>query len=63
MCWEEEKYLSRVENTVRTVARRNPDKPVFVISPFYHCGEAYDAGGKTDLRRRQMGGDRKAAGA
>ncbi len=52
--WEEEKFLGRVENTVRTVAGRNPGKPVFVISPFYHCGEAYDAGGKTDLRRRQM---------
>jgi len=52
--WEEGKFLSRVENTVRTVAGRNPDKPVFVISPFYHCGEAYDAGGKTDLRRRQI---------
>ena len=37
--WEESKIRERVENIVRTVAGRNPEKPVFVISPFFHCGE------------------------
>lgn len=54
MGWEEEKFLARVKNTVRTVAGRNPDKPVFVISPFYYCGETFDASGKADRRRAQM---------
>lgn len=42
LSWEEEKIRARVENVIRQVAGRNPDKPVFVISPFYHCGEAFD---------------------
>ncbi len=40
--WPEEKIYSRVENILRQVAGRNPEKPVFVISPFYHCGEDFD---------------------
>ena len=37
--WEEEMIRSRTENLIRQVAGRNPDKPVFVISPFYYCGD------------------------
>lgn len=40
--WPEEKIRERVENIIRQVAGRNGDKPVFVISPFYHCGEDFD---------------------
>jgi len=54
LSWPEEKYLRRVENTVRQIALRNPNKPIFVISPFFHCGEIFDQSGKTELRRSQM---------
>ena len=37
--WENEKIKERTENIIRQVAGRNSDKPVFVISPFYHCGD------------------------
>ncbi|MBQ3075176.1 MAG: hypothetical protein IJC26_03820 [Clostridia bacterium] len=40
--WPEDKIYSRVENMLRQVAGRNADKPVFVISPFYHCGEDFN---------------------
>ena len=34
--WDDnEKIRSRVDYTVWTVAEKNPDKPIFVISPFY----------------------------
>lgn len=49
--WEEEKIRSRVENILRQVVGRNPHKPVFVISPFYHCGEAFSPGGETEKWR------------
>ncbi len=54
LSWPEEKYLQRVENAVRQTALRNPNKPIFVISPFFHCGEIFDQSGKTELRRSQM---------
>ena len=41
--WEEEKILERVTNTVRQIAGRNPDKQVFVISPYY-CGDDFSNG-------------------
>lgn len=40
--WEEEKIYSRVENMIKQVAGRNPEKHIFVISPFYHCGDDFD---------------------
>ncbi len=43
--WNNEKAGSRVENIIRQVAGRNPDKPVFVISPFYHCGDDFAQSG------------------
>lgn len=33
--WDRDKIHSRVTNTVKQVAGRNPDKKVYVISPFY----------------------------
>ena len=50
--WEEDKIFGRVENTIRQVAGRNPDKPVIVISPFYHCGDDFDAAGHGNKWRR-----------
>ena len=47
--WEDEKIVSRVENIIRQVAGRNVDKPVFVISPFYHCAEDFS---ETDRAKR-----------
>lgn len=40
--WDEEKILSRAGNMIGATAGRNPDKPVFVISPFYYGGEKLD---------------------
>lgn len=41
--WDKEKIISRVENIINEVAGRNKDKKVFVISPFYHCGEDFNS--------------------
>ena len=40
--WPEDQIRVRVENILAQVAGRNKDKPVFVISPFYHCGEDFN---------------------
>ena len=40
--WDHEKIISRARNIITEVAGRNPDKQVFVISPFYHCGEYFN---------------------
>ena len=39
--WDDEKIITRTENMIRQVAGRNSDKPIFVISPFYHCGDDF----------------------
>lgn len=39
--WTVEKFRERAENIIKEVALRNPEKPIFVISPFYHCGDEY----------------------
>lgn len=53
--WEEEKIINRVENMLRQVAGRNRGKPIFVISPFYHCGEEFNPNGQAELWRRLIG--------
>lgn len=50
--WEEEKISNRVENTIMQIAGRNKEKPVFVISPFYYCGDDFDNNGHADKWRR-----------
>lgn len=52
LSWPDEKIISRVENMVRQVAGRNEEKPVFVISPFYHCGEYFNKNDNTGNWRR-----------
>ena len=42
LSWPDETIISRVENIIRQVAGKNPDKPIFVISPFYHCGDDFN---------------------
>lgn len=39
--WDERKINERVSNTVRQIASRNPEKPVFVISPLYCFDDFY----------------------
>lgn len=46
--WEEDKILQRVDNTLTQIAVRNPEKPIFVVSPFYY--------GNEDLRGCTHGG-------
>lgn len=41
--WEDEKIYERATNAIRTVADKNPNKPVVVISPFY-SNEDYEGG-------------------
>ncbi|MBE7053128.1 MAG: hypothetical protein E7391_02505 [Ruminococcaceae bacterium] len=41
LLWEEEKIYEKVTNIINQVAGRNKDKKVFVISPFYHCGDDF----------------------
>lgn len=40
--WEDDKITDRVENIINQVAGRNTDKHIFVISPFYHCGDNFN---------------------
>ena len=40
--WDDDKIISRTENLIRQVAGRNKEKPVFVISPFYFCGDDFN---------------------
>ena len=47
----EEKIVSRTENLIRQVAGRNADKPIFVISPFYNCGDDFN-------EEKRAGGER-----
>ena len=49
--WEEEKIKSRVENIIREVAGRNLDKQIFVISPFYHCGDDFNSSDRAKVWR------------
>lgn len=49
--WEEAKIYERVENTISMVAGRNPDKKVFVISPFYANDDFYGGGLAEKWRR------------
>ena len=51
--WDEEKILSRVENTISKIAGRNPDKPVYVVSPLYNIDD-YVNGGKSEKWRLQI---------
>lgn len=46
--WEEELFRERVDNTVKQIAGRNPEKPVYVISPFY-CYADYN--GEEKIKR------------
>ena len=49
--WNEEMIISRTENLIRQVAGRNPHKPIFVISPFYNCGDDFN-------EEKRAGGER-----
>lgn len=42
LSWNEEKIIERVSNTITQIAGRNPDKPIFVISPFYNMDDYED---------------------
>ena len=52
LSWEDEKIASRVENIINQVAGRNPDKPTFVISPFYYCGDDFNPNDRAKVWRK-----------
>lgn len=54
LSWADEKITQRVENMIRQVAGRNPDKPIFVISPFYYCGDDFDPNGYAKKWRKMI---------
>lgn len=49
--WENEKIIERVGNTLRQIAGRNQDKPIFIISPFY-SDDDYNKNGNAEKWRR-----------
>ncbi|MBQ3255838.1 MAG: hypothetical protein IJA67_00275 [Oscillospiraceae bacterium] len=48
--WEESKIRKRVENTIRQIAGRNPNKPVYVISPLF-CEDDFHGGNQAQRWR------------
>ena len=50
--WEAEKIFDRVENTIIQIAGRNTEKSVFVISPFYYCGDDFEDNAYADNWRK-----------
>ncbi len=50
--WEDGKIYERVENIIKQVAGRNKEKPVYVISPFYYCGEGFNENDNAPKWRR-----------
>ena len=40
-----------MENIIREVAGRNLDKQIFVISPFYHCGDDFNSSDRARVWR------------
>lgn len=51
--FSQEKARARSEYFLRTVARANPDKPIFVTSPFY-CFEDFNGGDRAEMWRRVL---------
>ena len=49
--WDNEKISTRVTNAIREIAGRNPNKPVFIISPFY-SNDDFDKKGRADNWRK-----------
>lgn len=42
--WNEDKIYERVNYMLDTITAKNKDKYIFVISPFYYCGEYFNDG-------------------
>ncbi len=51
--WDEEKIYHRARYTIETIASRNKEKPIFVISPFY-CADEIDPNHRADIWRKQL---------
>ena len=49
--WEDQKIKTRVENMIKQVAGRNKEKPVFIISPFYHSGDDFNPNDRAKVWR------------
>jgi len=50
--WEETQIRERSEYLIDRVAGKNKDKPIFVISPFYYCGDDFDKNHPAENWRR-----------
>lgn len=51
--WEEEKFRKRARYMIETVARNNPEKKIYVITPLY-CMDDYYAQGRAAKRRETL---------
>lgn len=49
--FDDKKICERSDYSVRTIAEANPDKPIFVISPFYHCGDDFNKDDRAKIWR------------
>ncbi len=53
LCFDAQKRYERAKNTLQRIAGTNPEKPVFVISPFY-CYDDYDGAGRAAAWRETL---------
>lgn len=51
--WEKNKFRQHAQYLIETVARNNPDKKIYVISPLY-CMDDYNAQGQAAKRRETL---------
>lgn len=59
---EDATIYERVRNTLSQIAGRNPEKQVFVISPFYHCGDDFACDGLAEKWRRILAEETASSG-
>lgn len=52
--WDEKKIYERAENTISVITEANPDKSIFVISPFYHLGDDLNKNDGAKLWRKAL---------
>lgn len=55
--WDEAKIYERATYAIQKTASENPDKPILILSPFYHCGDdfaEFDGNGMTRVWRKAL---------
>ncbi len=52
--WDEETIRTRAGYAIDKTATDNPDKPIVIISPFYHCGDTFDPNDRAKIWRKEL---------